>query len=105
MEIVMKPRHLPSGPPAGNRLRNRVGRRLKYLHPDSRGHSANIAKKRRRGRGTSMSQSDFNEEIYENHIDGSNGRIKQIQPLPKNDGSNINFDQVYDITAFRVIEW
>ncbi len=44
-------------------------------------------------------------KLYENHIDGEvNGRLKQIYSIYlKMKEQNIDFDQVYDITAFRVV--
>jgi guanosine-3',5'-bis(diphosphate) 3'-pyrophosphohydrolase len=44
-------------------------------------------------------------KLYENHIEGEvTGRLKQIYSIYlKMNEQNIDFDQVYDITAFRVI--
>jgi GTP pyrophosphokinase len=44
-------------------------------------------------------------KLYENHIEGEvNGRLKQIYSIYlKMKDQNLDFDQVYDITAFRVI--
>jgi GTP pyrophosphokinase len=44
-------------------------------------------------------------KLYENHIEGEvTGRLKQIHSIYlKMKDQNIDFDQVYDITAFRVV--
>jgi GTP pyrophosphokinase len=44
-------------------------------------------------------------KLYENHIEGEvNGRLKQIYSIYlKMKDQNLDFDQVYDITAFRVV--
>jgi len=80
---------------------------FKYLHPDLyEDIQRKIAKKgKERTRYIDEVNRILMKKLYENHIDGEvTGRIKQIYSLYlKMTDQNINFDQVYDITAFRVI--
>jgi GTP pyrophosphokinase len=80
---------------------------FKYLHPDLYENiQRKIAKKEKeRTRYIDEVKRILMKKFYENHIDGEvTGRIKQIYSLYlKMKDQNINFDQVYDITAFRVI--
>ncbi len=80
---------------------------FKYLHPDLyEDIQRKIAKKEKeRTRYIDDVNRILMKKFYENHIDGEvTGRIKQIYSLYlKMTDQNINFDQVYDITAFRVI--
>lgn len=80
---------------------------FKYLHPDLYDDiQRKIAKKEKeRTRYIDEVNRILMKKFYENHIDGEvTGRIKQIYSLYlKMTDQNINFDQVYDITAFRVI--
>jgi GTP pyrophosphokinase len=80
---------------------------FKYLHPDLyEDIQRKIAKKEKeRTRYIDEVNRILMKKLYENHIDGEvTGRIKQIYSLYlKMKEQNINFDQVYDITAFRVI--
>jgi guanosine-3',5'-bis(diphosphate) 3'-pyrophosphohydrolase len=80
---------------------------FKYLHPDLyEDIQRKIAKKEKeRTRYIDEVNRILMKKFYENHIDGEvTGRIKQIYSLYlKMTDQNINFDQVYDITAFRVI--
>jgi guanosine-3',5'-bis(diphosphate) 3'-pyrophosphohydrolase len=80
---------------------------FKYLHPDLyEDIQRKIAKKgKERTRYIDEVNRILMKKFYENHIDGEvTGRIKQIYSLYlKMTDQNINFDQVYDITAFRVI--
>jgi GTP pyrophosphokinase len=80
---------------------------FKYLHPDLyEDIQRKIAKKEKeRTRYIDEVNRILMKKFYENHIDGEvTGRIKQIYSLYlKMKDQNINFDQVYDITAFRVI--
>lgn len=80
---------------------------FKYLHPDLyEDVQRKIAKKEKeRTRYIDEVNRILMKKFYENHIDGEvTGRIKQIYSLYlKMTDQNINFDQVYDITAFRVI--
>jgi guanosine-3',5'-bis(diphosphate) 3'-pyrophosphohydrolase len=80
---------------------------FKYLHPDLyEDIQRKIAKKEKeRTRYIDEVKRVLLKKLYENHIDGEvTGRIKQIYSLYlKMKDQNINFDQVYDITAFRVI--
>jgi len=80
---------------------------FKYLHPDLyEDIQRKIAKKEKeRTRYIDEVKRIIMKKLYENHIDGEvTGRIKQIYSIYlKMKDQNINFDQVYDITAFRVI--
>jgi GTP diphosphokinase / guanosine-3',5'-bis(diphosphate) 3'-diphosphatase len=80
---------------------------FKYLHPDLyEDIQRKIAKKEKeRTRYIDEVNRILMKKLYENHIDGEvTGRIKQIYSLYlKMTDQNINFDQVYDITAFRFI--
>jgi len=80
---------------------------FKYLHPNLYEEiQRKIAKKEKeRTRYIDEVKRVLMKKLYENHIDGEvTGRIKQIYSIYlKMRGQNIDLDQVYDITAFRVI--
>jgi len=80
---------------------------FKYLHPDLyEDIQRKIAKKEKeRSRYIDEVKRVLMKKLYENRIEGEvTGRIKQIYSLYlKMKDQNINFDQVFDLTAFRVI--
>ncbi len=80
---------------------------FKYLHPDLyEDIQRKIAKKQKeRMRYIDEVNRILMKKLYENHIEGQvTGRIKQTYSIYlKMKDQNIDFDQVYDITAFRVI--
>jgi GTP pyrophosphokinase len=80
---------------------------FQYLHPDiSQEIQSKIAKKEReRARYIDEVKRTLMKKLYENHIEGEvTGRLKQIYSIyQKMKVQNIDFDQVFDITAFRVI--
>jgi guanosine-3',5'-bis(diphosphate) 3'-pyrophosphohydrolase len=80
---------------------------FKHLHPDLYGDfQRKIAKKEKeRARYIDEVKRTLLKKLYENHIEGEvTGRIKQIYSIYlKMKDQNIDFDQVYDITAFRII--
>ena len=80
---------------------------FQYLHPDIYEEiRRRIAKKEKeRLRYVDEVKRTLMKRLYENHIQGEvTGRLKQIYSIYlKMKGQNINFDQVYDITAFRVV--
>jgi len=80
---------------------------FKHLHPDIYEEiNRKIAKKEKeRSRYTDEVMRILKKKLYENQIEGEvNGRLKQIYSIYlKMKDQNIDFDQVYDITAFRVI--
>ena len=83
------------------------GLAFRYLHPDDYEEiQRKIAKKEReRTRYIDEVKRTLLKKLYENHIEGEvTGRTKQIYSIYlKMRDQNIDFDQVYDITAFRVI--
>jgi GTP pyrophosphokinase len=80
---------------------------FQYLHPDIYEEiRRKIAKKEKeRLRYVDEVKRTLMKRLYENHIEGEvTGRLKQIYSIYlKMKGQNIDFDQVYDITAFRVV--
>ena len=80
---------------------------FQYLHPEIYDEiRRKIAKKEKeRARYIDEVKRTLMKKLYENHIEGEvTGRLKQIYSIYlKMKEQNIDFDQVYDITAFRVI--
>lgn len=80
---------------------------FKHLHPDIYADlQRKIAKKEKeRHRYIDEVKRTLVKKLYENKIEGEvTGRLKQIYSIyQKMRDQNIDFDQVYDITAFRVI--
>ena len=80
---------------------------FQYLHPDIYEEiKRKIAKKEKeRSRYVDEVKRTLMKKLYENHLEGEvTGRLKQIHSIYlKMKGQNIDFDQVYDITAFRVV--
>ncbi len=80
---------------------------FRYLHTDIyEDIQRKIAKKEReRARYIDEVKRTLLKKLYENHIEGEvTGRTKQIYSIYlKMTDQNIDFDQVYDITAFRAI--
>jgi GTP pyrophosphokinase len=80
---------------------------FQYLHPEIYEEiRRKIAKKEKeRARYIDQVKRTLMKKLYENHIEGEvTGRLKQIHSIYlKMKEQNIDFDQVYDITAFRVI--
>jgi len=80
---------------------------FKYLHSDIyKDIQRKIAKKEKESaRYIDEVKRTLMKKLYENHIEGEvTGRIKQIYSIYlKMKDHNIDFGQVYDITAFRVI--
>ncbi len=80
---------------------------FQYLHPEIyEDIKRKIAKKEKeRERYIEEVKRILMRKLYENHIEGEvTGRLKQIYSIYlKMKDQNIDFDQVYDITAFRVI--
>src|SRR5512136_1279793 len=78
-----------------------------YLHPQIYEEiQRKIAKKEKeRTRYIEEVRRTLVKKLYENHIEGEvTGRLKQIYSIYlKMKEQNIDFDQVYDITAFRVV--
>jgi guanosine-3',5'-bis(diphosphate) 3'-pyrophosphohydrolase len=80
---------------------------FQYLHPDIYDEiQRRIAKKEKeRSHYIDEVKRTLMKKLYENHIEGEvAGRLKQIYSIYiKMKDQKIDFDQVYDITAFRVI--
>jgi len=80
---------------------------FQYLHPDifQEIQSKIKRKEKERSRYIDEVKRTLMKKLYENHIEGEvNGRLKQIYSIyQKMNLQNIDFDQVFDITAFRVI--
>jgi GTP pyrophosphokinase len=80
---------------------------FRYLHPDiySEIQSKIARKEKERLRYIDEVKRTLLKKLYENHIEGQvTGRLKQIYSIyQKMNDQNIDFDQVFDITAFRVI--
>ena len=80
---------------------------FRYLHPDTYGDIQRKIAKKEKERSSYIDEvkRTLMKKLYENRIEGEvTGRIKQIYSIyEKMRDQNIDFDQVYDITAFRVI--
>jgi GTP pyrophosphokinase len=80
---------------------------FRYLHPDIYVDIQRKIAKREKERSSYIDEvkKTLMKRLYENHIDGEvSGRLKQIYSIyQKMRDQNIDFDQVYDITAFRVV--
>ena len=80
---------------------------FRYLHPDIYEDIQRKIAKREKERSSYVDEvkRTLHKRLYENHIQGEvAGRLKQIYSIYiKMRDQNIDFDQVYDITAFRVI--
>jgi guanosine-3',5'-bis(diphosphate) 3'-pyrophosphohydrolase len=80
---------------------------FQYLHPDIYQEiQSKIAKKEKeRARYIDEVKRTLMKKLYENHIEGEvTGRLKQIYSIYwKMNIQNIDFAQVFDLTAFRVI--
>ena len=80
---------------------------FRYLHPDIyEDIQKKIAKKEKeRSRYVDEVKRNLMKKLYENHIEAEvTGRLKQTYSIyQKMNLENIDFDQVYDITAFRVV--
>lgn len=80
---------------------------LQYIHPEAyeeiRRKTAKMEKER--SRYIEEVKRTLMKKLYEHHIEGEvTGRLKQIYSIYlKMKSQNIDFDQVYDVTAFRVI--
>jgi GTP pyrophosphokinase len=80
---------------------------FRYLHPDIYQDIQNKIAKKEKERSSYIDEvkRTLMKKLYENHLEGEvAGRQKQIYSIYlKMRDQNINFDQVYDITAFRVV--
>jgi len=80
---------------------------FRYLHPDTYEDIQRKIAKKEKERSSYIDEVKKNlmKKLYENHIEGEvSGRLKQIYSIfQKMRDQNIDFDQVYDITAFRVV--
>jgi GTP diphosphokinase / guanosine-3',5'-bis(diphosphate) 3'-diphosphatase len=80
---------------------------FRYLHPDIYEDIQGKIAKKEKERSSYIDEVKKNlmKKLYENRIEGDvSGRLKQIYSIfEKMRDQNINFDQVYDITAFRVV--
>jgi len=80
---------------------------FKHLHPDKYGDIQRkiVKKEKERHRYIEEVKRILMKKLYENKITGEvAGRLKQIYSIYlKMKDQNIDFDQVYDITAFRVV--
>jgi guanosine-3',5'-bis(diphosphate) 3'-pyrophosphohydrolase len=80
---------------------------FQYIHPDSYQEiqSKIVKKEKERVRYIDEVKRTLKKKLYENRIEGEvTGRLKQIYSIyRKMNVQNIDFDQVFDITAFRVI--
>lgn len=80
---------------------------FRYLHPDIYEDIQRKIAKREKERSSYIDEvkRTLMKKLYENRIEGEvAGRIKQIYSIyEKMRDQNIDFDQVYDITAFRVV--
>jgi guanosine-3',5'-bis(diphosphate) 3'-pyrophosphohydrolase len=80
---------------------------FQYLHPQNYEEiQRKIARREKeRTRYIEEVKRTLMKKLYENHIEGEvTGRLKQIYSIYlKMKDQNLDFDQVYDITAFRVI--
>jgi len=80
---------------------------FQYLHPDIYQEIQRKIAKREKERARYIDEVKrmLMKKLYENHIEGEvTGRLKQIYSIYlKMKDHNIDFDQVYDITAFRAV--
>ncbi len=80
---------------------------FRYLHPDIFQEIQSKIKRKEKERSRYIDEVNrtLMKKLYENHIEGEvTGRLKQIYSIyQKMNVQNIDFDQVFDITAFRVI--
>jgi GTP diphosphokinase / guanosine-3',5'-bis(diphosphate) 3'-diphosphatase len=80
---------------------------FRYLHPDIYEDIQRKIARREKERSSYVDEvkRTLLKRLYENHIQGEvMGRLKQIYSIyMKMRDQNIDFDQVYDITAFRVV--
>jgi guanosine-3',5'-bis(diphosphate) 3'-pyrophosphohydrolase len=80
---------------------------FQYLHPEIHEEIRRkiVKKEKERTRYIEEVKRTLMKKLYENHIEGEvAGRLKQTYSIYlKMKEQNIDFDQVYDITAFRVI--
>lgn len=80
---------------------------FRYLHPDTYEDIQRKIAKKEKERSSYIDEVKKNlmKKLYENRIEGEvSGRLKQIYSIfEKMRDQNIDFDQVYDITAFRVV--
>ena len=80
---------------------------FRYLHPDIYEDIQRRIARREKERSSYVDEvkRTLLKRLYENHIQGEvMGRLKQIYSIyMKMRDQNIDFDQVYDITAFRVV--
>ena len=80
---------------------------FRYLHPDIYEDIQRKIAKKEKERSSYIDEVKKNlmKKLYENRIEGEvSGRLKQIYSIfQKMQDQNIDFDQVYDITAFRVV--
>jgi GTP pyrophosphokinase len=80
---------------------------FRYLHPDIYEDIQRKIAKREKERSSYIEEvkKTLMKRLYENRINGEvSGRLKQIYSIyEKMRDQNIDFDQVYDITAFRVV--
>ncbi len=80
---------------------------FRYLHPDIYEDIQRKIAKKEKERSSYIDEVKKNlmKKLYENRIEGEvSGRLKQIYSIfEKMRDQNIDFDQVYDITAFRVV--
>ena len=80
---------------------------FRYLHPDIYEDIQRKIAKREKERSSYIEEvkKTLMKKLYENRINGDvSGRLKQIYSIyEKMRDQNIDFDQVYDITAFRVV--
>jgi GTP pyrophosphokinase len=80
---------------------------FQYLHPDLFQEIQSKIKKKEKERSRYIDEvkRTLVKKLYENRIEGEvTGRLKQIYSIyQKMRVQNIDFDQVYDITAFRVV--
>jgi guanosine-3',5'-bis(diphosphate) 3'-pyrophosphohydrolase len=80
---------------------------FRYLHPDIYEDIQSKIAKKEKERSSYIDEVKKNlmKKLYENRIEGEvSGRLKQTYSIfQKMRDQNIDFDQVYDITAFRVV--
>ena len=80
---------------------------LQYIHPEDYEEirRKTVKMEKERSRYIEEVKRTLMKKLYEHHIEGEvTGRLKQIYSIYlKMKSQNIDFDQVYDVTAFRVI--